>query len=72
MKKAKIFYFSLQEQGDKAKKINWFNSVDFKQIDFDHIQPDARANWINLTNNDFDNFLPLVTGQWEVYGWQRR
>jgi predicted helicase len=60
MKKAKIFYFSLQEQGDKSKKINWFNSVDFKKIDFDHIQPDARANWINLTNNDFDSFLPLV------------
>ena len=60
MKKAKIFYFSLQEQGDKTKKINWFNSVDFKKIDFDHIQPDARANWINLTDNDFDSFLPLV------------
>jgi predicted helicase len=60
MKKAKIFYFSLQEQGDKTKKINWFNSVDFKKIDFDHIQPDARANWINLTNNDFDDFLPLI------------
>lgn len=60
MKKAKIFYFSLQEQGDKTKKINWFNSVDFKKIDFDHIQPDAKANWINLTNNDFDIFLPLV------------
>ena len=58
MKKAKIFYFSLQEQGDKTKKINWFNSVDFKKIDFDHIQPDARANWINLTDNDFDDFLP--------------
>ncbi len=60
MKKAKIFYFSLQNQEDKTKKINWFNSVDFKKIDFDHIQPDARANWINLTNNDFDSFLPLV------------
>jgi predicted helicase len=60
MRKAKIFYFSLKEQGDKAKKINWFNSVDFKQIDFDHIQPDARANWINLTDNDFDDFLPLI------------
>jgi predicted helicase len=60
MRKATIFYFSLKEQGDKAKKINWFNSVDFKQIDFDHIQPDARANWINLTDNDFDSFLPLL------------
>ena len=60
MKKAKIFYFSLQEQDDKIKKINWFNSVNFKKIDFDHIQPDARANWINLTDNDFDSLLPLI------------
>ena len=60
MSKAKIFYFSLTDEQTKEEKLAWFSNTKLGNIDFDHVQPDARANWINLTNNDFDDFLPLI------------
>lgn len=66
MKKAKIFYFSLQDQQDKNQKLNWFSTTTFDKIAFDHVQPDKKANWINLTDNDFDDLLPLVDKEVKV------
>ena len=60
MSKAKIFYFTLQDEQTKEEKLDWFERVQFEQIPFDHIAPDQKANWINLTDNDFDSFLPLI------------
>ncbi|KKI99602.1 hypothetical protein [Prochlorothrix hollandica] len=60
MSKAKIFYFTLQDEQTKEEKLDWFERTRFEQIPFDHITPDQKANWINLTNNDFDSFLPLI------------
>ncbi len=57
---AKIFYFTLQDEQTKEEKLEWFENTPFEQIPFDHITPDKKANWINLTNNDFDNLLPLI------------
>jgi predicted helicase len=60
MSKAKIFYFTLQDEQTKEEKRAWFERAQFEQIPFDHITPDQKANWINLTDNDFDSFLPLI------------
>ncbi len=60
MSKAKIFYFTLQDEQTKEEKLDWFERTQFEKIPFDHITPDAKANWINLTDNDFDSFLPLI------------
>lgn len=60
MSKAKIFYFTLQDEQTKEEKLDWFEQTQFEQIPFDHITPDQKANWINLTDNDFDDFLPLI------------
>ncbi len=60
MSKAKIFYFTLQDEQTKEEKLDWFERTRFEQIPFDHITPDQKANWINLTDNDFDSFLPLI------------
>ena len=58
--KAKIFYFTLQDKQTKEEKLDWFDRAQFEAIPFDHITPDQKANWINLTDNDFDSFLPLI------------
>jgi predicted helicase len=58
--RAKIFYFTLQDEQMKEEKLDWFERTRFEQIPFDHIAPDQKANWINLTDNDFDSFLPLI------------
>ncbi|MGL5080417.1 MAG: type ISP restriction/modification enzyme [Microcoleaceae cyanobacterium] len=60
MSKAKIFYFTLQDKQTKEEKLDWFERTRFEQIPFDHITPDQKANWINLTDNDFDILLPLI------------
>ncbi|MGV0028779.1 type ISP restriction/modification enzyme [Phormidesmis priestleyi] len=60
MSKAKIFYFTLQDEQTKEEKLDWFERTKFEEIPFDHITPDQKANWINLTDNDFDTFLPLI------------
>jgi predicted helicase len=58
--KAKIFYFTLQKEQTKEEKLEWFANKKFAEIPFDHITPDEKANWINLTDNDFDSFLPII------------
>ncbi|MEA5420674.1 type ISP restriction/modification enzyme [Spirulina sp. CCNP1310] len=63
MKKAKIFYFTLQDEQTKEEKLEWFERTRFEDIPFDHITPDQKANWINLTDNDFDELLPLIDKQ---------
>jgi predicted helicase len=60
MKKAKIFYFTLQDEQTKAEKLAWFRQTKFKEIPFNQITPDHKANWINLSDNDFDSLLPLI------------
>ena len=60
MKKAKIFYFTLQDEQTKEEKLNWFQQTSFEKIPFDYITPDQKSNWINLTDNDFDTLLPLI------------
>jgi len=58
--RAKIFYFTLQDEQTKEEKLDWFERTKFEEIPFDHITPDQKANWINLTDNDFDSLLPLI------------
>lgn len=60
MSKAKIFYFTLQDEQTKEEKLDWFERTRFEEIPFDHITPDKRANWINLTDEVYDNFVPLI------------
>lgn len=60
MKKAKIFYFTLQDEQTKEDKLSWVERMSFEEITFDHVTPDQKENWINLTDNDFDTFLPII------------
>jgi predicted helicase len=60
MSEARISYFSLQDFQGKDAKLEWLERVSFEKIEFENINPDGKGNWINLTDNDFDSFLPLV------------
>ncbi len=58
----KVFYshpFSIHEL--RENKINFISGTPFQAIPFNHITPDQKAHWINLTDNDFDSFLPLLS-----------
>lgn len=60
MSEARISYFSLQGLQGKEAKLDWIAGTRFEEIPFENISPDGKGNWINLTDNDFDSFLPLV------------
>jgi len=59
-KSAKIYYFTLTDEMPREDKLSWFSHTKFKDIAFDRIEPDKNHNWINLTDNDFDDLLPLA------------
>ena len=60
MSEARISYFSLQNFQGKDAKLEWLERVSFEKIEFDNINPDGKGNWINLTDNNFYDLMPLI------------
>ena len=58
---AKIYYFSLNDEMRKEEKLAHLSALPFAQIPFERLNPDAKANWLNLTENDFEALLPLCS-----------
>ncbi len=68
-------YFLIRKEGEKGCKI-WYHAVGdylraneknsyiaqhkFQDLDFERVIPDKDNNWINLSDNDFDDLLPLA------------
>lgn len=58
-----IRYMSLNNCQNAQEKLDFLNQVNFAQIDFTHIQPNLRYDWINQGQTDFDLLLPLCSKQ---------
>lgn len=56
----KIYYTRRPEIETARDKLQFLSSTKFKELSFTHIIPDKNNNWINLTENDWDNFLPFA------------
>ncbi len=59
-KKAKIYYFTLPDEMPKEEKFRWFLQNCLEDIAFEVIQPDKDNNWLNITDNDFDEFIQII------------
>jgi predicted helicase len=44
----------------RDEKLQYLALHPLRNIQFELIKPDAKNNWINLTNNDFETLLPLA------------
>ena len=55
----KIHYISLDDFWLKEKKLEWFSEKELSKIPFDIIRPDKQNNWINITDNDFEDLIPV-------------
>lgn len=45
----------------RREKFEWIQNLkDFNDVDFELINPDRKCNWINQTENDFDELIPLI------------
>lgn len=59
-KKAKIYYFSLTDEMRKEEKLEWFQNAKIQNIPFELITPDKKHHWLNITDNDFEELIPLI------------
>ena len=57
---AKIYYSSLQDEQTRKEKLEFFGSTSVDKIAFELIRPDKKHNWLNITQNDFDDLLPVI------------
>ncbi|TAH30473.1 MAG: DNA methyltransferase [Cytophagales bacterium] len=58
--KAKIFYHTIGDGIDAQEKLETLQMLAFDKIPFERIRPDLKNNWLNITDNDFQNLIPLI------------
>ena len=56
----KIFYKNVFKLNSKEAKLKFLSHVKFDEINFNHIIPNSNHDWINQTNNNFNELLPLI------------
>lgn len=60
-KSCRIFYTRRPEFDTKDDKLSFLSASQFENIEFQEIKSDKKANWLNQTNNDFGNFIPIAS-----------
>jgi predicted helicase len=58
-----IFYSDIPEEWRKEQKLQWFSINPLSRIDFRHINPDKKGNWVNIAESDFESLLPICNNQ---------
>ena len=56
----RVFYVRRPEMETAEEKLSFLASHPMSGLDFDEVQPDKNSNWVNLTSNDFETFIPLA------------
>ena len=59
----KLFYYGLEDGQAKAEKLLFLKTSQIEDLDFDLIYPDKHHHWLNLTDNNFEDLLPLCSKQ---------
>jgi len=58
---AQIFYTRRDEMELATEKLNFLSTTKLSDIKFEHIHPDKNNNWLNLTENNWDELLPIAS-----------
>jgi predicted helicase len=58
---ALIYYTRRPEMEKAADKLSWLSAARFSEVPFEPVTPDAKGNWINQADNDFDSLLALAS-----------
>jgi predicted helicase len=56
----KIHYVRRPEEDTAEDKLSWLSAVPVSDATFEVVTPDGKANWINQTENDWDDLLPVA------------
>jgi predicted helicase len=56
----KIFYNAIKDYAKAEEKQEYFRENTLDKLSFEHIIPDKKHNWLNQSDNDFNQLLPLI------------
>ncbi len=57
----KIFYYRRPEMELADEKLKFASSQVLRGLQLERITPDKNHNWLHITDNDFNNFIPLAS-----------
>ncbi|MDM0018367.1 type ISP restriction/modification enzyme [Variovorax saccharolyticus] len=60
-KGGRVFYTRRPELETAEEKLSWLGSAALSRLAMEEVRPDAKQNWLNLTSNDFDEHMPVVS-----------
>lgn len=60
-KGCKIFYVRRPEFDTAADKLSFLAASKLSTLSAERIEPDRKCNWINLTQNDWEQFIPIAS-----------
>jgi len=60
-KGCRVFYARRPEFETADEKLAFLDQARLRDVSFDEITPDAKHNWINLANTDFESLIPTAT-----------
>ena len=61
--RGRIFYARRPELETAEEKLAFLAQSRLATLAAEELRPDAKANWLNLTHNDFDELLPVASKQ---------
>ena len=59
-KGCKIFYARRPEMDTAVEKLSYLAHTKASQVRFERVEPDKNANWLNITDNDWDEMIPVA------------
>lgn len=59
--KARISYARRPELETRDDKLAFVSTARLSALATSDVKPDAKQNWLNLTDNDFDSYLPIAS-----------
>jgi len=57
----KVFYNEVDDYLKSKEKLQYLQDSKIQNIPFETIHPDKNNNWINLTDNDWEDFIQLIS-----------
>lgn len=59
-KGGKVFYVRRPEMDTAEDKLAWLGASRLSSLSLERVEPDEKGNWLNLTDNDWDDLIPLA------------
>ncbi len=60
-KGGRVFYARRPELETAEEKLAFMSSSALSRLVMDELRPDAKQNWLKLTNNDFEELMPIAS-----------